>query len=103
MKIIFRRRCFGSQSDNLKLVRLSVIAFVLVTAGTVAQAQQTKKIFRIGYLSSKNTDNESARAEGIRLALRQRGYAEGENSRSSTAILTVIPSGLPSLRPSWCG
>ncbi|MET0503068.1 MAG: ABC transporter substrate-binding protein [Candidatus Binatia bacterium] len=42
-------------------------------------AQQPKKITRIGYLSSQDPAHESARAEGIRLALRELGYVEGQN------------------------
>ena len=42
-------------------------------------AQQPKKIPRIGYLSSLDPAHESARAEGIRLALHERGYVEGQN------------------------
>jgi ABC-type uncharacterized transport system substrate-binding protein len=44
-----------------------------------AQAQQPKKVYRIGYLSSFDPAGESARAEGIRLALRERGHIEGQN------------------------
>ena len=44
-----------------------------------AQAQQPKKVWRIGYLSSVDAATESARAEAIRLALRERGYIEGQN------------------------
>jgi ABC-type uncharacterized transport system substrate-binding protein len=44
-----------------------------------ANAQQPKKIPRIGYLSPFDPDRESARAEGIRLALRERSYIEGQN------------------------
>jgi len=44
-----------------------------------AEAQQPKKVFRIGYLSSGNSTSESVRAEGIRLALRELGYIEGQN------------------------
>jgi hypothetical protein len=44
-----------------------------------AQAQQPKKLHRIGYLVGGNAANDSARAEGIRLALRERGYIEGQN------------------------
>ena len=44
-----------------------------------AQAQQPKKVPRIGYLSSGDSARESARAEAIRLALRERGYIEGQN------------------------
>ena len=44
-----------------------------------ARAQQPKKIWRMGYLSNVDPASESARAEGIRLALRERGYVEGQN------------------------
>jgi putative ABC transport system substrate-binding protein len=56
-------------------------AIVLTCAfGEVAAtAQQPKKIFRIGYLSASDPARESTRAEGIRLALREHGYIEGQN------------------------
>ncbi len=44
-----------------------------------ARAQQSKKLWRIGYLSSADAATDSTRAEGIRLALRERGYIEGQN------------------------
>ena len=45
----------------------------------MAQAQQPKKVPRIGYLSSCDPASESTRAEAIRLALRELGYIEGQN------------------------
>src|SRR5262245_4343799 len=45
---------------------------------TVAQAQQAKKVPRIGYLSVFDAATELARSEAIRLALRERGYIEGQ-------------------------
>jgi putative ABC transport system substrate-binding protein len=44
-----------------------------------ARAQQPKKVFRIGYLSAADAATESPRSEGIRLALRERGYIQGQN------------------------
>jgi len=44
-----------------------------------AEAQQPKKVSRIGYLSVLDPARESARAEAIRLALRALGYIEGQN------------------------
>jgi putative ABC transport system substrate-binding protein len=44
-----------------------------------ARAQQPKKVSRIGYLSGVDAASESDRAEAIRLALRERGYIEGQN------------------------
>jgi putative tryptophan/tyrosine transport system substrate-binding protein len=45
----------------------------------IAEAQQPKKIPRIGYLSIGDPATESTRSEAIRLALRELGYIEGQN------------------------
>ena len=50
-----------------------------VWLGLWLQAQQPKKVPRIGYLSSSDPATESTRAEAIRLALRELGYIEGQN------------------------
>jgi len=44
-----------------------------------AQVQQTKKVSRIGYVSSGTAASESSRSEAIKLALRELGYIEGQN------------------------
>ena len=59
--------------------RIFVLCVALLTPTVVVQAQQPKKIPRLGYLSSGDPASESARAEGIRLALRELGYLEGQN------------------------
>jgi len=56
---------------------LLVVAVVVVVA--IAHAQQPKRVPRIGYLVSNDAASESARSEGIRLALRDLGYMEGQN------------------------
>ena len=56
-----------------------LIAVVLLAVGVIAEAQQPKKVPRIGYLSPRDPATDSARAEAIRLALRERGYIEGQN------------------------
>ena len=56
-----------------------LVAVVLLAIGVIADAQQPKKVFRIGYLSTVDPATDSARAEGIRLALRELGYIEGQN------------------------
>ena len=58
---------------------LSFLGTLLFALCFSAQAQQPKKVTRIGYLSSQDPAHESARAEGIRLALRDLGYIEGQN------------------------
>jgi putative ABC transport system substrate-binding protein len=54
-------------------------AVVLLAIAVIVEAQQTKKVPRIGYLSGIDAATESARAEAIRQALRERGYIEGQN------------------------
>ena len=55
------------------------LATFFLTTASRAQAQQPKKVPRIGYLSQLDPARESARAEAIRLALRERGHIEGQN------------------------
>ena len=54
-----------------------VLTFALDWAAV--SAQQTKKVPRIGYLAPADATSDSTRSEGIRLALRELGYKEGEN------------------------
>jgi putative ABC transport system substrate-binding protein len=56
-----------------------LVVVVLLALGVLAEAQQQKKVPRIGYLSTNDPAGESARAEAVRLALRELGYIEGQN------------------------
>jgi ABC-type uncharacterized transport system substrate-binding protein len=56
----------------------SALCAMLFAVDVSAEAQQ-RMIPRIGYLSSTDRAGESTRAEGIRLALRELGYIEGQN------------------------
>jgi putative ABC transport system substrate-binding protein len=56
-----------------------LIAVVLLLVAVIAEAQQPKKVHRIGYLSPNDPTSDSSRFEPIRLALRQLGYIEGQN------------------------
>jgi putative ABC transport system substrate-binding protein len=51
-----------------------LVAVVLLVLGVTAEAQQPKKVPRIGYLSAFDAATDSTRAEAIRLALRKLGY-----------------------------
>jgi putative ABC transport system substrate-binding protein len=55
-----------------------VVAASLGT-GPIANAQQPKKVPRIGYLSAGDAASESARSGAIRLALRELGHVVGQN------------------------
>jgi putative ABC transport system substrate-binding protein len=77
---------------------LSILVVVVQLAVAVtAQAQQPKKVSRIGYLSSGDPTSESSRFEAIRLALRDRGYIEGQNIATEYRYAEGKPDQLPEL------
>jgi len=67
------------KSKNPKWLALSATVLVLVAAVAMAQAQQPKKIPRIGYLSPLSTSGSLANLEAFRQGLRDSGYVEGKN------------------------
>jgi putative tryptophan/tyrosine transport system substrate-binding protein len=56
-----------------------LVTVVMLAFAVMVEAQQPKKVLRIGYLSAFDAATESARSETIRLALRELGYVEGQN------------------------
>jgi len=52
---------------------------VLVVTGAVAQAQQPKKVSRIGYVAGASRSTISARIEAFRQGMRELGYVEDKN------------------------
>jgi putative ABC transport system substrate-binding protein len=62
---------------NKKFFWLVMLLFLL--AGTFAEAQQAKKVLRIGYLTSNTSSAELPRLDAFRQALRDLGHVEGEN------------------------
>ena len=63
---------------NRKII-ICLVTGCLMCIALFVDAQQPKKIPRIGYLSGVDAARESARAELFRLALRELGYIEGQN------------------------
>ena len=68
----------GRKLMRKNVIRLTLCAMLFALSYS-ASAQQPKKIPRIGYLSNADPATESIRSEAIRLALRERGYIEGQN------------------------
>jgi putative ABC transport system substrate-binding protein len=56
-----------------------LVALILLALAVMAEAQQPKKVFRIGYLSGIDRAGESPRSEEIRVSLSELGYIEGQN------------------------
>src|SRR5262247_940073 len=61
-----------------KITILTLCAMLLALCGS-AEAQQPKKVPRIGYLSPSDAATEPTRSEPIRRALRELGYIDGQN------------------------
>jgi len=64
--------------SDLRLL-ISVLCVLLCTLGSSAEGQQPRKVPRIGYLSGARPADDSERAQGIKVALRELGYREGES------------------------
>src|SRR5215813_12439094 len=58
---------------------LWLLTLLLVGAGTFAEAQQPKKIPRIGYLDPASPEASLRRIEALRKGLTELGYVEGKN------------------------
>jgi putative ABC transport system substrate-binding protein len=58
---------------------ICLLLTVFLLAVSFVQAQQPKKVPRIGYLSMVNPATDSTRSAAIRLALRDLGHIEGQN------------------------
>ena len=85
MKVFSSKRVSDCCSDNRKSKienpkRAGIFAIVigLTVCGAMAEAQQPKKVARIGYISATDRATDSTRSEAIRLALRELGHIEGQ-------------------------
>src|SRR5438477_6129077 len=62
-----------------KKIFISILAVFILAFGQPVEAQQTKEIPRIGFLQAQSASTASARVEGFRQGLHERGYTEGKN------------------------
>ena len=63
----------------IKQIPIRLLLSVCLITALPADAQQPKKVPRIGYLAPRNQAAESTRSQAIRLALRELGYIDGQN------------------------
>jgi putative ABC transport system substrate-binding protein len=67
------------QKQSACLYALSFLCALLLALCFSAEAQQSGKVPRIGYLTGATPDGQSARIEAFRQGLRELGYVEGKN------------------------
>jgi putative ABC transport system substrate-binding protein len=69
----------GEGKPMKQTITTVALSAMLLALCLTAEAQQRKKVSRIGYLGATDPAGESTRSEAIRLALRELGYIEGQN------------------------
>jgi putative ABC transport system substrate-binding protein len=113
MKVNSSEQVSDCRCDNLKSkiakrprrrkwMGLFAIIVALMTWGARAEAQQPKKVTRIGYLSPSDPATDSTRSESIRRALRERGYLEGQNIATEYRYGEGKRDRYPELASDWC-
>jgi len=78
-------------------VRVVAIGVSFTLCGTVAQAQQPTKVYRIGYLTNASLSSVAARTEAFHQGLRELGYVEGKNIVIEWRSADGKPDRLPAL------
>ena len=68
-----------TEKDMHKKITVLTLCAMLLALCFPAEAQQPKKVPRIGYFSARDPASDSARSEAVRLGLRELGYIEGQN------------------------
>ena len=68
-----------SKIQNRKWAGVFAVALICAFGGVAAEAQQTTKMARIGFLGATFPSTESARIEAFRQGLRELRYIEGKN------------------------
>jgi putative ABC transport system substrate-binding protein len=97
MKTLFRIRFFRPQTDNRKLVGIVAIVIALAVCGARAEAQQTGKIFRIGYLDNGTASSSAVLLETFRQELSKLGWVEGKNLTIEYRFAEQKPERTPEL------
>ena len=69
----------GGESLMAKSFLVGLLTTFLLTIAPPAEAQQSKKVHRIGFLGASSSSAISGRLDAFRQGLRERGYVEGKN------------------------
>jgi hypothetical protein len=80
-----------------------IVMLFLLSAGTFSEAQQPKKIPRIGFVSvSGDANNQRPQVEAFRQGLRDLGYGEGKNILVEYRYIEGRQDRVPALWANWC-
>jgi ABC-type uncharacterized transport system substrate-binding protein len=74
-----QQRAYGSSLLTSRRVFLGTLTGGVLAAARIAEAQQTEKVYRIGYLGPSSAAAVSRFTEAFRQGLRELGWIEGQN------------------------
>ncbi len=80
-----------------KKILVSILAVVILAFVHLAEAQQTKKVFRIGILSSGSPSSSKEVVEPLQQGLRDLGYIDGQNITIEHRYADGMAERLPNL------
>jgi len=83
--------------ENLKWARLFAIVVAVVVVATMAQAQQTGKVPRIGFLDNSTASGMAVLVDAFRQEMRKLGWIEGTNIAIEYRFAEQKPERLPEL------
>jgi putative ABC transport system substrate-binding protein len=95
-----RRRTIGnlkSKIQNRKWLGIFAIALTFASGGVAVEAQQTGKVFRIGFLDSSTASGMAGLVEAFRQELSKLGWVEGKNITIEYRFAEQKPDRLPEL------
>jgi putative ABC transport system substrate-binding protein len=83
--------------QNRKLVGIVALIIAFALCGAMAQAQQTGKVARIGYLDTSTASGSAVLLEAFRQELRKLGWIEGKSIAFEYRFAEQKPDRLPDL------
>jgi putative ABC transport system substrate-binding protein len=87
----------GTTIRDLKWVGIVAIVVALAVCGARTEAQQTGKIFRIGFLDNSTASGSAVLVDTFRQELSQLGWVEGKNISIEYRFAASKPERLPEL------
>jgi hypothetical protein len=88
----------------MRLIGLAVVlARSLVLAPLAVEAQETPRVWRIGFLGAGSHSSADPRVEAIRRGFQELGYAQGRNLALEFRWVGEMRTAFPRSRRNWPG
>jgi len=101
MKMGKRREARGKKKNMKRRITLWLLATLFLANVSLADAQQTGKVARIGYLDPSTASGSAVLLDAFRQELSKLGWIEGKNITIEYRLPSKSLSACLSLRRSW--